>query len=356
MEDYSEKVILDFISYVRVELRGLTTRGVVEYVRRSAELASALEVSGWPKPGNVHRFRDRSDVRFEHFIAGSIALGRSIGVAALKGVMVAKGRLHLSKLGVGRLIRRAVIDVISSHYGGNTHLGVCLLFIPLSIAAAKTYIEEGGFGVESLRKNIDDIMRSTTPIDAVEVYRAIAMASPPHRIGRAGYGRAPDVYDKDAGRRILRDGITLYDVMSESSFYDSIARELVTGMEISFEVGFRELIETFESTRDINTATVHTFLRILSMFPDTFIARSVGVKIEDDIRKAVEVGIVETLWISMEAGRILDMGGLTTEEGREALWKFDEKLHSLGREYNPGTTADLTASSLMIALLNGLKF
>ncbi|MBS7642119.1 MAG: triphosphoribosyl-dephospho-CoA synthase [Candidatus Bathyarchaeia archaeon] len=336
--------------------RALNVKQLVEYVRRCAELASALEVSGWPKPGNVHRSRSRDGTRFEHFIAGSIALGSAIRDAALRGVMAARGRVQLSKLGVGRLIRRAVMDVLSSHHGGNTHLGICLLFIPLSIASTKTYIERGGFEEDVLRRNIDNVIRSTIPIDTINVYRAIATANPPSRMGRVIYGRAPDLYDSSAKMKILRDGINLYDVMLESSSYDNIARELVTCMEISFEYGFRYLIETFESTKDINTAIVHTFLRILSMFPDTFIARSVGLKIESDIRRAVEVGVKETLWVSIEAGMILDLGGLTTDRGRDALWRFDEKLHSLGREYNPGTTADLTASSLMIALLNGLRF
>ncbi|MEM2739808.1 MAG: triphosphoribosyl-dephospho-CoA synthase [Candidatus Bathyarchaeia archaeon] len=334
----------------------MNAKKLVEYVRRCAELASALEVSGWPKPGNVHRIRDRCCTRFEHFIAGSIALGSIISDAALKGVMAAKGRLDLSRIGVGRLVRRAVVDVMSSHHGGNTHLGICLLFIPLSIASTKTYTEGYGFEEEALRRNVDDIIRSTTPIDAVDVYKAIAMANPPSRMGRVSYGRAPDLYDRGAYERILKEGVTLYDVMLESSSYDNIARELVTGMEVSFEYGYRYLIETFESTKDINTAIVHTFLRILSKFPDTFIARGIGLKFESDIRKAVEIGVRETLWVSIEAGMVLDIGGLTTDGGRDALWRFDEKLHSLGREYNPGTTADLTASSLMIALLNGLRF
>ena len=57
-----------------------------------------------------------------------------------------------------------------------------------------------------------------------------------------------------------------------------------------------------------------------------------------------------------EARRILNIGGLTTKEGKSALWELDEKLQSLGKDYSPGTTADLTASSIMIALLSGLKF
>ena len=331
-------------------------KNLVKHIEYSAQLAAVLEVSGWPKPGNVHRTRDHSDARFEHFLAGSIALGSSIEAAALRGVMAARGKISLSEIGVGRFIKKAVKDFSFSHKGGNTHLGVCLLFIPLSAAAAKTYVEKGIFSTLFLRKNVWDIMRSTTSIDAVRVYEAIRMVSSPRELGKASGKGAPDLYDKNAKKKILSSGVTLFDAMKEASSYDTVARELVTGMEISFNVGFRELIETFERTRDINVAIVHTFLRILSEFPDTFIARKIGLKKENDVKRAVEIGVRETKWISEAAMRILDLGGLTTKEGRSALWELDEKLQNLGKDYSPGTTADLTASSLMIALLAGLKF
>ncbi len=329
---------------------------LAKYIEHSAQLAAILEVSGWPKPGNVHRTKDHNDTRFEHFLAGSIALGPSIEASALRGIMAAKGGLNLSEVGVGQLVKRAVEDVSAAHNGGNTHLGVCLLFIPLSVAAAKTYVEEGGFPITSLRGNIQEVMRSTTAIDAVRVYEAILMVSSPREMGRVSDGGAPDLYDRDAKKKMLDRGITLLDVMKEASSYDMVAKELTTGMEISFNIGFRELIKTFDYTKDINTATVHAFLRILSEFPDTFIARKIGLRRESNIKRAVEMGIREIKWVSEAARRILDLGGLITKEGRRALCELDEKLQSLGKEYSPGTTADLTASSIMIALLTGLKF
>lgn len=329
---------------------------LVEYIRQKAELASLLEVSGWPKPGNVHRTRNYSDSRFEHFLAGAIALGPSIETAALRGVIAANGKISLSEVGVGELIKRAATDTLSSHNGGNTHLGICLLFIPLSISAAKTYVEEKGFPHGPLRRNFEAIMRATTPADAIRVYEAIAMTGTLNYLGKVISGRAPDLYDSDATKKIMRDRITLFDVMVESSTYDTVARELVTAMEISFNIGFRELIETFNHTKDINIAVVHTFLRILSEFPDTFIARKIGLKRESEIKRAVELGIREIKWLSEEAKGILELGGLVTDDGKVALWRLDEKLHELGEDYNPGTTADLTASSIMIALLSGLKF
>jgi len=287
---------------------------------------------------------------------GSVTLGSSAEDAASKGLRVAKGRLDISRISVGKLVKRAVYNIVKSHNGGNTHLGVCLLFIPLATAAAKTYIETGKISTSTLQDNVKKIMRSTTPRDAIAVYEAIALISSPHELGRADGKQAPDLYDKQAGKKILEERISLFDVMWESSSYDTVAKELVTGMEISFKIGYKELLETFNRTHDINIATVHTFLQILSKVPDTFIARKVGLKEINDIKKAVEIGIGKTLWISETAERVLNLGGLTTEEGKASLWEFDRKLQSLGKDHSPGTTADLTAAALMIALLCGLKF
>lgn len=330
---------------------------LLKHIRFSAELAAALEVSGWPKPGNVHRTRNYSDTRYEHFLASSISLGPSIEYAALKGIMVGKGRLNLSKIEIGKLIKKAVSNMKNSHNGGNTHLGVCLLFIPLAIAAAKTYVENSNLYQSILQKNVKEIIQSTTPKDTISVYKAIVMVSSPHELGRVNNTvEVPDVYDKKANIKILKNKISLFKAMKESSSYDTVAKELVIGMKISFNIGYKELLKTFNHTNDINIATVHTFLRILSKVPDTFIARKIGLKKVNNIKEAVKIGIKETKWISEMAKQVLSMGGLTTKKGTTLLWKFDHKLQNLGEDYNPGTTADLTATSLFIALLNGLKF
>ena len=36
-------------------------------IAKIAQIASALEVSGYPKPGKVHRTRDYDDMEFEDF-------------------------------------------------------------------------------------------------------------------------------------------------------------------------------------------------------------------------------------------------------------------------------------------------
>lgn len=329
---------------------------LAERIMILGQLASILEVSGWPKPGNVHRTRDLPDVRYEHFLAGSVALGPSIRKAALKGIMVGLSRISNDRIGIGSLIKEAVLEIKSLHKGGNTHLGTCFLNIPLASSAGKTVIEIGEFKPSRLSKNVVEINRSTTSLDAVRVYEAIKLIGTKRTLGKVKSEDALDLYERNVEEKVKMKGLTLYEAMKVASKWDRIASEFVNGMEVTFKIGYPAIKKTFEDTRDINVATVHCFLEILSRVPDTLIARKVGLKEKEDVRKAVEVGIERTRWISEAAKEILEKGGLKTKEGRGALIQLDMKLHESKGLLNPGTTADLTASSLMVALLCGLNY
>ena len=329
-------------------------RSFPDEVMRAAQLAGALEVSGWPKPGNVHRVADFADTRFEQFLAGSIALGPAVRRAARRGVLEASGRISMEELGLGECIKEAVSDVRLWHRGGNTHLGISLLFIPIAASAGITFVSSGRLTPSILRENAVKAMRATTIKDAIDVYKAIRLAHP------AGLGEveglmAPSVREKNAESRIAREGITLFRVMKTSARWDNIAREWAGGMRITFEIGCPAFTETYRETGDVNTATVHTFLTILSKVPDTFIARKVGTQWTGDIREAVKIGLKEARRVSLGASRVLGAGGLLNSNGKRKLDAFDKELRMAGNELNPGTTADLTASSLFTAVLCGAR-
>lgn len=324
-------------------------------IMRAGQLAAALEVSGWPKPGNVHRTADFADTRFEHFIAGSISLGPSIREGALKGIAVEAGEIRAAEAGVGQLVRRAILDMKAWHRGGNTHLGAVLLFIPIAIASGMTLIHDGEVDLTCFRRSFRRVMESTTSKDASEVYEAIMIAKP-SGLGKVKDVGAPDLTSEEARQEIITRGLSLYDAMEISSRWDTVASEMTTALKITLDVGYPTLCETYSKTQDINIATVHTYLKLLSQFPDTFVARNIGLKYTSDIPKAVEIGMKKAREISKRAGQILHMGGLTTVEGKKGLTKFDEDLRMEGEELSPGTTADLTAASLMVALISGLRY
>ncbi len=328
----------------------------------SAQLASLLEVSGYPKPGNVHRTRDFPDTRYEHFLAGSVAMRGPITEAAKQGAKAGTGELKLHELRIGDIIKKCVNRVKDSHKGGNTHLGTILLFVPLSAAAGKMFVKIDETKVQPMRKNLESIMKSTTPEDSVDVCRAIKLANDiePTKKAESWEGKTEDsklsLTDPQAERKLVERDINLSEWMKSSSAWDGIARELTSGMEASFETGYPALEKTYQAQGDINVAVVHTFLEILSNYPDTFIARKVGLKETDKISEAVKLGMKKAEEVSTQAKGILEAGGLTTEKGRKKLDILDRNLQESEGKLNPGTTADLTASSIMIALLLGMKY
>ncbi len=332
-----------------------THRATADDIMRCTQLAAAIEVCGWPKPGNVHRAADFPDTRFEHFIAGAIAFGPTMRQAALQGMRVGWGQLAVSRVGVGRLVKDAVAAVKDWHRGGNTHLGVSLLFTPLAVAAGMTYAARGRIEAEGLRAEVARVMAATTSADAENVYDAILSASSA-ALGRLEGTEIPDLLDEAAKEKLVAGHVTLHDVMVASAPWDNIAKEWASGMTICFLTGYPILLTTYQETRDPNIAVVHTFLTLVATHPDTFIARKVGVTETLNIAQAVTTGLQRTAWIADTARQILQMGGLTTDAGTQAIHAFDARLQSGGGMLNPGTSADLTAGSLLIALLCGWRF
>ena len=305
-------------------------------IAAALELALLLEVSAYPKPGNVHRTRDFENTRFEHFLASSAALVPHFRLAALRGSKVAAGSIHSGELMIGERIKRAVESCSEWQHGGNTSLGAILLLIPISHAAGMVPSRKA-LKAQEIRKNLRRVVRGTSKTDAVNVYRAISRASP------GGMGKVPelDVNDEGSLTRIRRHNVSLLDVFRMSSGYDTISSEWVRGFPVTFDVGLPFLVRELHATGDINTAVVDTYLRILSKVPDTLVARKLGMG------RAREV--------SLMARRVLKVGGMKTSRGRKEAEEMDKSLQGADHRCNPGTTADLTASALSVLLLGGYR-
>jgi triphosphoribosyl-dephospho-CoA synthase len=303
-------------------------------ISRCLELAILLEVSGYPKPGNVHRTADFPETRYEHFLASAVAVAPSFRKAAKQGIRVSEEKIVPSEVGIGNIIRDAVDRMRRSQSGGNTLLGAIILLAPIAAAAGMV---SNGFSLPKLRKNVGVVVESTTPEDAVAVYDAIALLNP----GGLNRVKKLDVTDPASKRRILDEGVTLLDTFRIASSYDSVASEWVNNYPITFDLGYPYFVKQLQETGDINAATVHTFLKILAEVPDTFIARKVGqAKAES---------------VSAEARQVLKEGGLATPLGRNLLQELDSKLRDPENSLSPGTTADITEAVLALNNLNGYK-
>ena len=305
-------------------------------IASALQLALLLEVSAYPKPGNVHRTKDFENTRYEHFLASSAVLGPHFHLAALRGHIAASGSVRSRAFAIGDRIKRAVESCSEWQHGGNTSLGAIMLLIPIAYAAGMVPLESTLRPLE-IRKNLMRVVRGTTSTDSMNVYRAVSYASP------GGIGKVPelDVNDANSIARIRTQNLSLFDIFRISSRYDTISSEWINNYSVTFNIGLPYLVRELQATDDINTAVVDTYLRILSQIPDTLVARKLGMD------RAKE--------ISFQAKQVLKAGGMKTAGGRVAVRKMDKTLHRLEHGYNPGTTADLTASTLSVLLLSGYR-
>ena len=314
----------------------MTNQEKAEHIRKCLQLAILLEVSA-DKPGNVNLTSSFEGTTCQHFLASAIVAGTAFQEAVHRGVSVAENKLEIKDVGLGQLIKTCASDVNAWQRGGNTILGTIMLYVPLAVSAGMTQTDKNySFDFSVLRKNIDLVVKSTTAWDSVHLYEAVDIASP------SGLNEAPDldVTDPHSKERLIRENVTLFEVFKIASIYDDICNEWVNNYPVTFDLAYPYLMEQLKN-KPLNTAVVHTFLKILSERRDTFIARKVGKE---------KAGLV-----SSDAKAILELGGLDTEEGRKSLLQFDKKLRLSKNKLNPGTTADLTAAALALCTLSGYR-
>jgi triphosphoribosyl-dephospho-CoA synthase len=307
-----------------------------QHISKCLQLAIMLEVSA-EKPGNVNFASDFVGTRVEHFLASAVAAGPTFQVAVYRGISVAEKKLSVGKAGLGELIKSCTVDVNAWQRGGNTIWGTVMLFMPIAVAAGMAPTKKKfEFDFSDLRRNIESVVKSTMALDAVHLYEAIDIANP------SGLNDAPDldVSDPKSKQRLIDENVSLFEVFKIAAAYDDICYEWVNNYPVTFDLAYPFLKKQLE-TKPPNTAVVHTFLKILSERPDTFIARKVGKE------KAKEV--------SADAKAALELGGLETPKGKASLKAFDKKLRFSGNKCNPGTTADLAAAALALATLGGYR-
>jgi triphosphoribosyl-dephospho-CoA synthase len=286
-------------------------------VARSAQLALLLEVSAYPKPGNVDRTHDFVNTRYEHFLASSVAVYPVFRAAAARG--------RAKQPGMGELVRSGVEESIAWQRGGNTHFGAFLLLVPLAMAAGACE----RYDTEKLKQEAAEIMQNTTTGDAIEVYQAFPKAQVKVRTNVPAF----DLTNEDAIKEIQAKKISFHELLSISASYDLISRELVGGFELTFK--YAALIADFAKTKSINDAITHADIHLLAEVEDTFIT--------------MKFGAARSRYVRERAQQIVSQGYRRAE-----IEAFDTEL--IREQLNPGSTADIIAAALFISILGGLRF
>jgi triphosphoribosyl-dephospho-CoA synthase len=285
--------------------RGTFTAG---HVVAAAQLACILEASA-PKPGNVSPGRHFPDARYEDFLGSAVAIGEPLAGASSRPL--------------GATIRLAV-ESTARWTRSNTNLGIVLLVAPLA-RAAMSLGDAGPDAERALRGALRRVLAATTIDDARDVYAAIRQAAP------GGLGRTPE-------QDVRNDPtVTLLEVMQLAADRDGIAHEYATGFEATFEIGAPAAERARRERLDWSDAVVETFLTLLANRHDTHIVRRGGTALADEA--------------SRRAADALARGGVRTADGRRVIDEMDGVLRDERHLGNPGTTADLTAASIFVALL-----
>jgi triphosphoribosyl-dephospho-CoA synthase len=291
---------------VFVLLRHAPSEGAAAHVAAAAQLACLLEATA-PKPGNVSPGRRFGDLTYEDLLASAAAIG-----GPLAGVDTRP---------LGATVRLA-IEATRRWTQSNTNLGMVLLLVPLARAVLEN--GDGTLSRDATRRVLD----TTTVDDAREVYAAIRLAAP------GGLGRV-DEQDVAAD-----PSVTLLDAMRLGAGRDGIANEYATGFEVTFETGAPVLQRSRADGLAWSDAIVETFLTILASRPDSHVARRGGADLAADV--------------SRRAGEAVAAGGIRTTEGRRAIADMDRALRDPRHLANPGTTADLTAAAIFVALVDSM--
>jgi triphosphoribosyl-dephospho-CoA synthase len=320
-----------------VDLEEIKIRSIND-VLTCINLASSLEVAGWPKPGNVHRTKNFNKTRYEHFLSGIAAIQPIFRRFCLKVVIKANDiNQNYSFVELGKFFKKAVKAMMKWQYGGNILLGHILILAPLS-AAVCICKKLKRFSLKDLRTILENIIRDSTIEDTINLYQAVKICNP------GGLGRIAryDLNDNNSIAEIQQDNINLKKIFELSKDYDLISSEYITTFQIVLNEGFPYFWEQFNKYNDINIATVNTFLKLISNHLDTLIIRKSGKG--------------AALLVSKAAFRVLQNGGITTKKGLKMALKLDKQLQKAKGKLNPGTTADLIAGVLFCALAFGLRF
>jgi triphosphoribosyl-dephospho-CoA synthase len=260
-----------------------------------AQVACTWEVLA-RKAGNVCPGREFPDLRVNDFLVSAAAIAPVLEQAPHQ------------PLGVTVL---RCIEETRKVVSTNTNLGIVLLLAPLASVPLD----------QPLRPGLAEVLARTTVDDSRNVYAAIRLAKP----GGLGEVKEQDVRAEPT--------LPLRDVMALAEDRDLIAAQYTTDFGIVSSTMATPLARSAELHQSVERAIVETQLYMLYRNGDDLVRRKLGHNSGFSRVAAIEI-----------------LNALDTPHGRQAFRDFDAFLRSDNHARNPGTTADLIAAALFVAL------
>ncbi len=286
-----------------------------------ATLACLTEFTA-TKPGNVHRAADFEDMTFLDMATAAVAIHPAMERAT-------------PDVGIGKTVFDA-ITATQDAVGKNTNLGTVLLFAPLAIAVNQLGKRAGNDSENArrdpgdLREAVRKILASTKAEDSRLVYEAIRLAKP---------GGLGEVNDSDIQSEAPSD---LIHAMRLAEDRDLVARQYTTDFATVFDQIVPGIRIRMSKSMPSEQAIIATFVSLMASHPDSLIARKCGDSIAQES--------------SIRAQKVADLENSDGESWLRELAELDFWLRSDGHRRNPGTSADLIAAGIFVALWSGERF
>ena len=260
-----------------------------------AQLACTWEVLA-RKAGNVCPGREFPDLTVNDFLQSAAAIAPVLDQAPHQ------------PLGVTIL---RCIEETRKVVNTNTNLGIVLLLAPLASVPLDQPLQPG----------LSQLLARTTVEDSRNVYAAILLAKP----GGLGKVKEQDVREDPT--------LPLREVMALAKERDWIAAQYATEFGIVRETLAIGLAPAVRKCGNLERAIIEMQMYALYRCGDDLIRRKLGENI--GFSRLTPITIVKNL---------------DTPQGRQAFIDFDAFLRSDNHIRNPGTTADLIAAALFVAL------
>jgi triphosphoribosyl-dephospho-CoA synthase len=261
--------------------------------------ACEREVSA-PKPGNVNCYSGANNMETSDFLKSAHAIAPA---------------LSEPNIPVGKLILNA-ITATRTVVNCNTNLGIVLLFAPLCVAIHKCN------DINMLSSELDSVLNELTIDDAINTYQAIRLAE----AGGMGKSAQQDINDTPT--------VTLRQAMKMAKDHDTIAAQYLNNYREIFDIGLKNLTISINCGETVEWASAFAYLYLLRDIPDSLIARKKGIELSQQI--------------GVEANNILrkTLNNNTLSNFEADVIRWDKELKKKG--LNPGTSADMTAATLLV--------
>ncbi|HFD11017.1 MAG TPA: triphosphoribosyl-dephospho-CoA synthase [Crenotrichaceae bacterium] len=266
------------------------------------------------KPGNVSVHAAGHNMTAEQFKLSALASAKPITDFTLS---------------LGEKIFYSIQDTRSA-VSCNTNLGIVLLCAPL-VEATQSVLQDH-LGQVFLRDRLGTVLNETTVSDACWVYKAIRLAKP------GGLGRA------DQQDVVNQPQVTLLEAMQLAADKDRIAYQYSTVYKDIFEYGVPRYKEAYLRWGDTRWAALAVYAGFLAEIPDSLIVRKYGNRFTRMV--ANRMALVNKQLEEFSPDKPEQLLGI--------LKDVDTEFKAAG--INPGTTADLTVTSVFAESLDKIRW